>query len=113
MDVNPEDIETLSVLKGAAAAALYGSRAADGVVIITTKKGADGVVKVNVASKASTSWPTKLLDVQHEFENGISASNGVLTILRIARGDQKSHRQIRYITMSVISSDTVLCMITT
>jgi len=78
MDVNPEDIETLSVLKGAAAAALYGSRAADGVVIITTKKGADGVVKVNVASKASTSWPTKLLDVQHEFENGISASNGVL-----------------------------------
>ncbi len=40
MDINPEDIESLSVLKGAAAAALYGSRAADGVVIITTKKGA-------------------------------------------------------------------------
>ena len=40
MDINPEDIQSLSVLKGAAAAALYGSRAADGVVIITTKKGA-------------------------------------------------------------------------
>src|SRR4029077_16502766 len=56
MDINPEDIESLSVLKGAAAAALYGSRAADGVVIITTKKGAEGVVKVSVASKLSASW---------------------------------------------------------
>ena len=45
MDINPEDIESLSVLKGAAAAALYGSRAADGVVIITTKKGAEGTTK--------------------------------------------------------------------
>ena len=44
MDINPEDIETISVLKGAAAAALYGSRAADGAIIITTKKGAEGVV---------------------------------------------------------------------
>src|SRR6201999_4236633 len=51
MDVNPEDIATLSVLKGAAAAALYGSRAADGVVIITTKKGAEGSTKIGVASK--------------------------------------------------------------
>jgi TonB-linked SusC/RagA family outer membrane protein len=78
MDVNPEDIETLSVLKGAAAAALYGSRAADGVVIITTKKGAEGVTKVNVNSKASTSYANKLPKVQSVFGNGIYASNGVL-----------------------------------
>ncbi|MDE6082040.1 MAG: TonB-dependent receptor plug domain-containing protein, partial [Muribaculaceae bacterium] len=57
MDINPEDIESMSVLKGAAAAALYGSRAADGVVIIiTTKKGSEGTVKVNVSSKLTASW---------------------------------------------------------
>src|SRR6195952_1791949 len=78
MDVNPEDIESLSVLKGGAAAALYGSRAADGVVIITTKKGSDGVVKVNANSKISTSWANKLPEVQKEFSNGSLASNGVL-----------------------------------
>ena len=39
MDINPEDIESMSVLKGAAAAALYGSRAANGVILITTKNG--------------------------------------------------------------------------
>ncbi len=40
MDINPEDIESITVLKGAAASALYGSRAANGVILITTKKGA-------------------------------------------------------------------------
>ena len=56
MDLNPEDIESMSVLKGAAAAALYGSRAADGVVLITTKRGTeDGTVKVNFSSKYSYS----------------------------------------------------------
>lgn len=78
MDVNPEDIETISVLKGAAAAALYGSRAADGVVIITTKKGSEGSVKVNAVSKISTSWANKLPEAQTVFGNGTNASNGVL-----------------------------------
>ena len=59
MDINPEDIESLSVLKGAAAAALYGSRAADGVVLITTKKGVEGRVTVDFNSKISTSWADK------------------------------------------------------
>jgi TonB-linked SusC/RagA family outer membrane protein len=78
MDVNPEDVESLSVLKGAAAAALYGSRAADGVVIITTKKGADGAARVNSTNKISTSWANKLPEVQTQFGNGIYSSNGVL-----------------------------------
>lgn len=77
MDINPEDIESLSVLKGAAAAALYGSRAADGVVIITTKKGSDGATTVNVNSKVSTSWANKLPEVQTEFGPGFYSSNGV------------------------------------
>ncbi len=78
MDVNPEDIENLSVLKGAAAAALYGSRAADGVIIITTKKGAEGKVTVNVNSKISTSRANKLPEVQTVFGPGAYSSNGVL-----------------------------------
>jgi TonB-linked SusC/RagA family outer membrane protein len=79
MDINPEDIESLSVLKGAAAAALYGSRAADGVVLITTKKGAEGRVQVDFNSKISTSWANKLPEVQTVFGPGIYSNNGVLT----------------------------------
>src|SRR6188472_3728794 len=79
MDINPEDIESLSILKGAAAAALYGSRAADGVVIITTKKGAEGKVTVNVNSKVSTSWANKLPEAQTVFGPGLYSSNGVLS----------------------------------
>lgn len=78
MDINPEDIQSLSVLKGAAAAALYGSRAADGVIIITTKKGAEGRVTVDINSKVSTSWANKLPEVQTEFGSGLYSSNGVL-----------------------------------
>jgi ferric enterobactin receptor len=78
MDINPEDIATLSVLKGAAAAALYGSRAADGVVIITTKQGQEGRTTVNFNSKISTSWADKLPEVQSEFGPGTYSSNGVL-----------------------------------
>lgn len=77
MDINPEDIESLSVLKGAAATALYGARAADGVVLITTKKGAEGTTKVSVASKVITSWANKLPEAQTEFGNGRYGINGV------------------------------------
>ena len=78
MDINPEDVASMSVLKGAAAAALYGSRAADGVVIITTKKGTDGALTVSVASKISSSAANKLPQVQNEFGPGSLSSNGVL-----------------------------------
>lgn len=77
MDINPEDIESMSILKGAAASALYGSRAADGVVIITTKKGAEGAVKVNVSSKLTTSWANKVPEAQSTFGRGYYENNGV------------------------------------
>ena len=77
MDINPEDIESMSVLKGAAASALYGSRAADGVIIITTKKGAEGTVKVNVSSKVTASWANKLPEAQTKFGRGYYENNGV------------------------------------
>jgi TonB-linked SusC/RagA family outer membrane protein len=79
MDINPEDIETMSVLKGAAASALYGSRAADGVIIITTKKGAEGTVKVDFSSKVSSSWANKLPETQNEFGRGFYSTNGVFS----------------------------------
>ncbi|MDE5808799.1 MAG: SusC/RagA family TonB-linked outer membrane protein [Muribaculaceae bacterium] len=79
MDINPEDIESMSVLKGAAASALYGSRAADGVIIITTKKGAEGTVKVNVSSKVTASWVNKLPEAQTEFGRGYYETNGVFS----------------------------------
>ncbi len=50
-DLNPNDIETVEVLKGAAAGALYGSKAANGVVIISTKKGSAGSTRVNVTQR--------------------------------------------------------------
>ncbi|MDD3034405.1 MAG: SusC/RagA family TonB-linked outer membrane protein [Bacteroidales bacterium] len=70
MDINPEDIENMSVLKGPAASALYGSRAANGVVLITTKKGKEGVVEVNVNSKLSTSWAKSMPEVQTQYTRG-------------------------------------------
>ena len=70
MDINPEDIENMSVLKGPAAAALYGSRAAAGVVIITTKKGKEGAVEVNVSSKYISQWAQHLPEVQTSYRRG-------------------------------------------
>ena len=55
-DINPDDIESTEVLKGASAAALWGTRAANGVIIITTKKGKDSKGKVNISFKSTVSF---------------------------------------------------------
>lgn len=81
MDINPEDIESMSILKGAAASALYGSRAADGVVIINTKKGSEGTVRVNVSSNVTASWANKLPEAQSVFGRGYYENNGVFSDL--------------------------------
>ena len=61
--INPNDIESISVLKDASATALYGSRASNGVIIITTKKGAAGAVKYNFNTQASVGSIAKYVDV--------------------------------------------------
>ena len=61
--INPNDIETMDVLKDASAAAIYGSRAANGVVLITTKKGKDGQSEVSYSTSVSISSLRKKLDV--------------------------------------------------
>jgi TonB-dependent starch-binding outer membrane protein SusC len=58
--VNPNDIESIEVLKDAGSAAIYGSRASNGVILITTKKGKKGSIQVTVDSKTSMSSATKL-----------------------------------------------------
>ena len=61
--INPNDIESMSVLKDASATALYGSRASNGVIIITTKKGTSGKVKFNFNTQESVSVIGKKVDV--------------------------------------------------
>ncbi|MCL1973490.1 MAG: SusC/RagA family TonB-linked outer membrane protein, partial [Bacteroidetes bacterium] len=81
MDINPEDIENMSVLKGAAASALYGSRAADGVIIITTKKGSEGAIKVNFNTKYAYSYVNKLPELQSIYGRGTYNTAGTLNDL--------------------------------
>lgn len=76
-DINPEDIESISVLKGAGAAALYGERGANGAVIITTKSGSKkarglGITfNSNVAFESVNRWP----DFQYEYGQGTGGAN--------------------------------------
>ena len=69
--INPADIESINVLKGASAAALYGSRASNGVIIITTKKGTAGQgLGVTYSSSFSIDSPNIMLDLQDEYAQG-------------------------------------------
>lgn len=72
-DINPEDIQSINILKGAAASALYGSRAANGVVMITTKKGkARKGVGISISSGVTVSTINKdtFIDYQNEYGAG-------------------------------------------
>lgn len=70
LDLNPDDIENISVLKGPSASALYGSRAANGVLLITTKKGAKGRMKVGYGLSYSFDEVNKLPDLQQQYGQG-------------------------------------------
>jgi TonB-linked SusC/RagA family outer membrane protein len=67
MNFNPSDIESMQVLKDASAAAIYGSRAANGVIIVTTKKGRKGPMKVGVNIKETLEW-APLFDLMNAAE---------------------------------------------
>ncbi len=76
-DINPEDIESVSVLKGPGATALYGSRGANGAIIITTKsgrsreKGIGVTINSNTAFETISRWP----DYQYEYGQGVNGDN--------------------------------------
>jgi len=71
-DVNPDDVESISVLKGPNAAALYGARASNGVIVITTKKGRASSGRVATEFSTNYSWdsPSVLPDYQNQYGQG-------------------------------------------
>jgi len=69
-DINPEDIESVNILRGGAATALYGLRGANGVVVITTKSGQAGSLRVNITSSYSIDEVNKYPDVQLKYTQG-------------------------------------------
>ena len=76
-DINPEDIESISVLTGAAAAALYGSDAANGAIVVTTKKGKEGKVSVSASAGVEIMNPFVLPRFQNRYGTGdLSSSVG-------------------------------------
>lgn len=78
IDINQADIESIDVLKGTAAQTLYGLRAANGVILITTKKGVSGAPTVSITSTTQFSEVNKLPDLQTEYAQG-SPVDGVAT----------------------------------
>ncbi len=75
IDLNPEDIESMTILKGPAATALYGIRAASGVIMITTKKGSAGFVKgfnINAGVSYGLEQVNKLPELQNKWVQGMS-----------------------------------------
>lgn len=82
-NLNPEDIESMQVLKGASAAALYGSQAANGAILVTTRKGRSGSARVNVSSSLTLDRVMLKPEAQFEYgqdepanENGWGPRNG-------------------------------------
>ena len=76
-DINPDDIESITVLKGAAATALYGSRAANGVIQITTKRGRKGLhISLNSGATFGSIDKSTFVKYQHEYGGGYGSYNG-------------------------------------
>lgn len=115
-NLNPDDIESMSILKGASAAALYGSQAANGVILITTKKGKAGIQRVTFSSNLTVDHAVSLPEFQNEygrkdnlswgdkanlpaydnagdfFQNGVTAINS----LSLTRGGDKMQTYFSY-----------------
>ncbi len=77
--VNPQDIESISILKDAAASSIYGSRAANGVILITTKRGKKGQLTVNYSGRVSYQQPTHLIDQITDYADYMELVNEAFT----------------------------------
>ena len=97
--INPKDIESLEVLKDASAAAIYGSRAANGVILITTKKGSNKKLSVNLEGYYGVEQPWQELDLLNneqyvEYASELLLNSGAVVPPRIATGmDQPINSQ--------------------
>lgn len=81
-DIDPNEIETISVLKDASATAVFGVRGANGVILVTTKRGKEGKAKIDVSLNFSLQAPTKLIEMANSIEyanfyNYMNESDGV------------------------------------
>jgi len=94
--INPADIEAISILKDASATAIYGSRAANGVVLITTKKGKTGELKYNFSSRSSSFKPIDFVDVLNakQFKSAVQATGVSDYISRLGSDDTDWQREI-------------------
>ena len=79
MDLNPADIESVEILKGAAAAAIYGARAANGVILITTKHGRSGQTRYSLRSSGSNDEVTKIYPLQRKYGQGQQGKSQAVT----------------------------------
>ena len=70
IDINPADIESITILKGPSAAALYGQRAGSGAVVITTKRGSEGRAVIDYASTVSFDRVNQIPELQSRFKQG-------------------------------------------
>lgn len=75
-DINPDDIQSISVLTGAAAAALYGSEAANGAIMITTRQGEAGKLKVSFSSNTEFLTPFVMPEFQTSYGTGLNGNAG-------------------------------------
>lgn len=77
-DLNPQDIESISILKDAASSAIYGSRAANGVILITTKKGAEGMARISYRGNVSLEKVAKRLNLVTDYADYMELQNAGL-----------------------------------
>ena len=75
-DINPNDIESVQVLKGAAASAIYGARAANGVILITTKHGTNGPTRYSITTTQTFDNVIKTFPLQTQFGQGSAPTSG-------------------------------------
>jgi TonB-dependent SusC/RagA subfamily outer membrane receptor len=98
--INPDDIESLSVLKGASASALYGSAGLNGVILITTKTGKSGSFKVNFNSNLTVDTAAYYMDFNGEAENNVDSflRSGVSAInsITVSGGNDKAQTYFSY-----------------
>jgi TonB-dependent SusC/RagA subfamily outer membrane receptor len=76
--MNPNDIESFDVLKGASASAIYGSNASNGVLVVTTKKGTRGKPRVQFGSTVQMETISYMPDLQDRF--GVTVEKGIMII---------------------------------
>ena len=78
-DINPQDIKNISILKDAASSAIYGSRAANGVILITTKTGYEGSAKITYSGNFSFEKVAKRLNLVTDYADFMEIQNAALT----------------------------------